>query len=238
MPKTLWGYSKRFAPLLILIVLIIAVYASGITDILSFASLKKHRLSLLQFVENHAVLAPVIYILCYIAITALSIPVAALFTIAGGFLFPLPLSTLYVVIGATIGATCIFLIAKTAIGDFLRKRAGKMIAKMEKGFEEHAISYMLFLRFIPVFPFWLVNLAPALFGVKLRDFIWTTFVGIIPGSYVFTQAGSGLGAIFESGKTFSLDNVLNTQIKIALVLLAIFALLPIVIKKIIKKKHD
>jgi len=106
---------------------------------------------------------------------------------------------------------------------------------MEGGFQKNAASYLLFLRFIPLFPFWLVNIAPAFFNVKTRTYIWTTFVGIIPGSYVYAQAGSGLGTIFEEGKSFSFNSVFNTQMNFALVLLALFSLIPILVKNL---SHD
>jgi uncharacterized membrane protein YdjX (TVP38/TMEM64 family) len=102
---------------------------------------------------------------------------------------------------------------------------------MEKGFNENAASYMLFLRFVPLFPFWVVNLAPAFFGVPLRTFLWTTFIGIIPGSFVFTLAGSGLEKVFEMGQDFSLGALFNTELKIALSLLGVLALVPILVKK-------
>jgi uncharacterized membrane protein YdjX (TVP38/TMEM64 family) len=136
-----------------------------------------------------------------------------------------------VLIGATIGATLLFLAARTALGESLRKKAGPLLTKMEKGFKENAVSYLLFLRFVPLFPFWLVNLAPAFFNVPLRTFVWTTAVGILPGAFVFTQAGAGLNAIFENEGVFSVHTILNTQLKIALVCLGIFALIPVAIKK-------
>jgi uncharacterized membrane protein YdjX (TVP38/TMEM64 family) len=156
--------------------------------------------------------------------------------LAGGFLFPQPFSALYTIIGASIGATFLFLAARTAFGEFLRKRAGPMMKKMEKGFEDNAASYLLFLRFVPIFPFWLVNLAPAIFGVSLFTYVWTTVVGITPGSFVFTQAGAGLGAIFDSGESFSIGLLFNNEMKIAFVALGFFALMPVVIRKIASRK--
>ncbi len=156
-------------------------------------------------------------------------------SIIGGFFFNIPWGVIYVVIGATVGATIIFLAARTALRDLLRKKAGPFLKEMEGGFQKNAASYLLFLRFIPLFPFWLVNIASASLNVKARTYIWTTFVGIIPGSYVYTQAGSGLGIIFEEGKSFSLDSIFNTQMNFALILLALFSLIPILVKKLI---HD
>ena len=97
---------------------------------------------------------------------------------------------------------------------------------MEMGFQKNAVSYMLFLRLFPVFPFWLVNLAPSIFGIPLWTFFWTTAIGIIPATYVFTQIGQGLGAVFDTQGAFSIDAVLNRDVKIALCALGIFVLLP------------
>ena len=163
--------------------------------------------------------------------TALSVPGAVFLTLLGGYLFPQPFSTIYVVFSATCGATLIFLAARTALKEILKKKAGPFLQKMEKGFQENAVSYLLFLRFVPLFPFWLVNIAPAFFRVSLITFVWTTLVGIFPGSLVFTLAGGGLEKILENNETFSITTIFNTQIKIALVLLGIIALVPIIWKK-------
>jgi uncharacterized membrane protein YdjX (TVP38/TMEM64 family) len=140
------------------------------------------------------------------------------------------------VTGATIGASFLFLAARSAIGDSLKRKAGPLLKKMESGFQENAWSYLLFLRLVPLFPFWLVNLAPAFFGGSFTTYFWTTFVGIIPGAYVFTQAGAGLSMIFESGDSFSFSTIFNTQIKMALVALGLFALLPALLKKLFQSK--
>jgi uncharacterized membrane protein YdjX (TVP38/TMEM64 family) len=213
-------------------------YFTGVTEALSFENLREQRSSLVAFVEERPVAAPAAYIAVYIFIVALSIPGAVFITLFGGFLFPQPYATLYTVVGATIGASCIFLAAKTALGDLLKEKAGPLLKKMEAGFHENAASYLLFLRLVPVFPFWLVNLAPALFGIPLRTFIWTTFFGIMPGTFVFTQAGTGLGAIFDSGEELNLATIFNNDIKIALVALGLFALLPLLIKRFRKNKED
>lgn len=226
---------KKYLPLITLLVIMTIAYLSGIHELLTYESLKEHRDTLKQYVHSYPYFAPILYITAYTLSTALSIPGGAILSIFGGFLFPQPYSTLFVVIGATIGATMIFLIAKTAFGETLKEKAGEKLQKMQSGFQENAASYLLFLRLVPLFPFWLVNLAPAFFGVALFTFIWTTFIGIIPGAFVFTQAGVGLDAIFESGESFSIDTIFNNQIKIALVALGIFALLPVVIKRIYQK---
>lgn len=228
-------YWKRWVPLLIILVLMIISYFSGIAEAFDFQTLKEHRIFLKELVSTHPILAPLAYILLYICITALSIPGAVFVTMAGGFLFSQPWSTLYTVIGATIGAACLFLAARTALADTLREKAGPRLMRMKKGFEENAASYLLFLRLIPLFPFWLVNLAPAIFGIPLLTFIWTTFLGIIPGTFVYTQAGAGIGSILDAGETFQIQNVFTKDVAIALTALAIFSLLPILYKKFRRK---
>ncbi len=222
---------KRFFPLFLIIALMVIAYFTGLDRYLSYDYFKLVHDDLKRWVAMHAVSSVVVFILVYIVSTALSLPGGLLLSLVGGFLFPIPLSTLYVIIGATIGATLLFFAARTALGDVLHKKAGPFLKKMEKGFQEDAASYLLFLRFVPLFPFWLVNLAPAFFNVRASTYIWTTCVGIAPGAFVFTLAGSGLSAIFESAGGLSLNAIFNLKIKLALIALAIIALLPIFIKK-------
>jgi uncharacterized membrane protein YdjX (TVP38/TMEM64 family) len=229
---------KRFLPLFILIILMVAAYVFDLANYFSFDQLKAHRESLQLSVSDNPVLAALCFMLIYTLSTALSVPGAAFLSIAGGFLFPQPFATIYVVLGASLGACLIFLAAKTALHDFLKAKAGGLLDSMSEGFQENAASYLLFLRLVPVFPFWLVNLAPAFFGVSLLTFAWTTCIGITPGAFVFTQAGAGLGAIFDSGESFSIGGLFNYQMKIALISLGVFALIPIVIKKIKRKKTN
>ncbi len=214
----------------------LTAYFFGLGDYFTFDSLKANRQKLLSFTESYPILSPLLFITLYTIVVALSLPAATLLTLFGGFLFPLPLSTLYVVIGATFGASLLFLAAKTALQELLRKKAAPFLKKMETGFNQNPASYLLFLRFIPLFPFWLVNLAPAFFNVRFRTFLWTTIVGIIPGSYVYTQAGSGLGAIFDNNEGFTLSAVFNIQMRIALIVLALFSLLPILYKRYASKR--
>lgn len=207
------------------------IYFSGLYHYLSFDTLRIYHKSFKTFVDMHPIAVPIIFCLTYIISVALSVPGAVFLTLLGGYLFSQPFSTIYVVLSATCGATLIFLAARTALKEILRKKAGPFLQRMEKGFQENAASYLLFLRFIPLFPFWLVNIAPAFFGVSLITFIWTTLVGIFPGTLVYTLAGGGLEKILENNEQFSINTVFNLQIKIALILLGIIALTPIVLKR-------
>lgn len=228
---------RRFVPILLIMVLMAVVYFSGAHRYISFEKLRQNHAALQWMVAHYPTLAPLIFIAVYVLSTALSIPGGALLSIFGGFLFPQPFSTFYVVVGATLGATIVFLAAQTSLHNILMDKAGPLVQKMQRGFEEDAVSYLLFLRLIPLFPFWLVNIAPAFFGVNLITFVWTTCLGIIPGAFVLTQAGVGLGAILDAGGELTIETVFNTQVKIALIALGIFALLPACIKKFMKRKR-
>ena len=230
---------KRWLPVIILLVLMLSAHVTGLSDYLNFEELRNHRNSLKDLVSKYPYAAPISYILIYFLLTSLSFPGAVFVTLTGGFLFPQPYSTLYTMTGATLGATTLFLIARYSTEHMREKNLGSMLQKIEKGLKENAASYLLFLRLIPLFPFWVVNLAPALFGVPLKTFIWTTIVGIIPGTFVFTQAGSGLDEIFNQSESISIHSILNTKMKLALVALGLFALMPILLKKLpIFKKYS
>lgn len=227
---------KQFWPIGLIVILMLVGYFSGFYRAFTFDTLRYQHLEMSEYVNEHPVLTPIMFIGTYLVATALSIPGGLFLSLIGGYLFAQPWCTLYVIVGATTGATLLFLAARTALGEGLKRKTGGNLAKMKEGFKKNAVSYMLFLRFVPLFPFWLVNLAPAFFKVSLRTYIWTTLVGILPGAFVFTQAGRGFNEIFETAQDFSLDSILNIQVKIALICLGIFALIPIIIKKWREKK--
>ncbi|MCZ6510324.1 MAG: TVP38/TMEM64 family protein, partial [Alphaproteobacteria bacterium] len=195
-------------------------------------TLHDNRMDLMAFVHDYGVLAVVVFLGVYTASTALAIPGALVLTIAGGFLFGTLWGTVWVVIGATAGASLLFLVARTALGEALRARAGPMLKKIEAGFGANAFSYLLSLRLLPIFPFFIVNVVPAFVGVPLRTFVLATVLGIIPGSFVFASVGAGLGSAFEMVMEPTLASAITPEIIIALVSLAILALLPIVWKKL------
>jgi uncharacterized membrane protein YdjX (TVP38/TMEM64 family) len=237
--KSFLSYIK-YLPVVVLLFLILLVYLSGLMKYLNFDTLKTYRLHLLNLVHYHLINASLIFIGLYALSTALSLPAGGVFTLTAGFLFPLPLAFACSIIGSTIGSFILFLIAQTTLKTLLRDRAPLFLKKMSVGIKEHTVSYLLFLRFIPIIPFWLVNLIPAFFKIHWYTYLWTTFIGVMPGSFIFNYAGIGLGKIFGSNKPFSLDLIFNKQLKIALILLAIFALTPIFCKKWLKKfnKHN
>lgn len=223
---------KRFSPLVMLLLAITAAFALGLDDYVSFEQLERNRGWLLDFVDRHAFLAPLGFMLIYAIAIALSLPGGAILTIAGGFLFGIVAGTLYAVVAATLGATVVFLIARTALGDSLRQRAGPAVRRMEAGFRENALNYLLFLRLIPAFPFWLVNLVPAFLGVPLGTYVVATAVGIIPGTLVFASVGNGLGTVFETGGRPDLGIIFKPDIILPIIGLAVLAILPVAYRKI------
>ncbi len=228
----------RFLPLVLLAAAAAAFFALGLDQYLTFEALRENRALLADFVAVQGAFAVLLYIVIYVVSVALSVPGAAILTVTGGLLFGQWFGSLYVLVGATIGAMGIFLIARTVLGDALRKRAGPALQKMEAGFQENALSYLLVLRLIPLFPFFLVNIVPAFLGVNLRTFVIGTFVGIAPGSFVLATVGAGLGSIFERNDNFSLQGVLTPEIIAALVGLAVLALMTVAYKKFRKSKAN
>lgn len=222
---------RRLVPVIILLAGLVAFFAFGLNRYLTFEALRDNRAWLLAHVRESAALAAAVYMLAYVAVVAFSLPGGAVMTIAGGFLFGQVLGTVYVVIAATIGATILFVAARTAFGELLRARAGPFLQRMEAGFRENALSYLLVLRLIPAFPFFIVNLVPAFLGVPIGVYVAGTFLGIIPGTFVYATVGAGLGSIFDSGETFTADSILTTEIVTALVGLAVLALLPVAYKR-------
>ena len=165
-------------------------------------------------------------------------PGSAVLTIAGGFLFGIAFGTVWVVIAATAGATALFLMARTVLGDGLRKRAGTALRKMEAGFSENAFSYLLSLRLIPVFLFFLINIVPAFLGVSLRTYVVATLIGIIPGAFVFASIGAGLGSIFDMMSDFTLAGALTPQVIVALASLSVLSLVPPLYKKLKARRRQ
>ncbi len=210
-----------------------SIFLSGVSDYLSLESLSANRERLLLFVERNTVVAVVSFMAIYIIAVAFSIPGAVWLTIAGGFVFGPIAGTLYIVFAATIGATAVFLLAKYVLGDVLREKAGSTLSKMEDGFKKDALSYLLVLRLVPLFPFFLVNLVPAFLGVPLHTYLFGTFFGIIPGTFVYATVGAGVGDALEAGAGVDPSAALMQPTVIgALVGLAVLALIPVVYKRI------
>lgn len=222
---------KRYLPLAAILIVVAAAYLTDLGYYLTFDHLRAHYRIIVDFVAMHPVGAGAIYLLLYTLAVAASVPGAVFMTIIGGFLFGAWVGTTLTVIAATSGATLLFLAARTALGDLLRSRTESFLGRMEAGFRRNAFSYLLVLRLVPLFPFFIVNLVPAFLGVGLGTYVAATLLGIIPGTLVYTLAGCGLGSILESGGEFSLKSVLTPEMIAALSGLALLALVPVVYKR-------
>lgn len=212
--------TLRFLPLLILLGAIAAAYAFDLHSYLSLEQIKGQKEQFKSYIDAHPYLSPFIFMSAYIASVALSLPIATLLTLLGGFLFGFVKGTFLVVLSATLGATILFIIAKTSLGATLREKAGGLYNKVECNMKENAVGYLLFMRLVPVFPFVLVNVLPALFNVPLKVFFLTTFFGIMPGSAVFVYFGQQLGEINAIG------DLVRPELLLAFALLGVFAVIP------------
>lgn len=204
---------------------------SGLAGFLSLETLKAHRETLSSLVSGSIVMASIAYVAVYILAVAFSLPGAVFLTLSGGFLFGATLGTLLTVTGATIGATLIFVFAKAIFGENALDRFGAPAARLADGIRRNAASYLLVLRLVPLFPFFLVNLVPAFVGVKIATYVVTTFLGIIPGTAVFSLAGAGLGSVLDQGGAVTVGSILTPQIIAGLVGLAALSLAAIPLRK-------
>lgn len=239
---------RRFVPLAIVLAAMVAVFATGAHRAVSAEMLVRHRMAIDAFIATHALGAVAAFVGLYVVAVALSIPCALFLTIAGGVLFGVGVGGVAAVIGSTLGATVLFVVARGACGEALIRRAGPLGCKLADGFRADAFSYLLFLRLVPAFPFFLVNIVPALVGVRLATFVLATVIGIVPATFAFAFFGSGLDSILagqehafracvESGRTdctlyFDLSMILTPRLLAGLVVLGVIALVPVAVKRL------
>lgn len=221
---------KRWGLFVLLIGLLGLFFYFHLYRYLSFDSLKMHRLVLMSWTEQHFFKVIFSFMAIYTLAVAVSIPGATFFTLIAGFLFGKLSGTAVVVISATLGAFIVFIAVELAFREWFTKKSAKWLHAMEQGFQHNAFSYLIFLRLVPLFPFWLVNIVPALLGVSKRTFVIATFIGIIPGSFIYVMVGNGLSHIFEMNETPNLKIIFDLNIFLPLLGLALLALLPIAYK--------
>ena len=222
---------KKFWIALALVALLLALRFSGLGEWLSFETLARHRVTLSGWVSGHPLLSAGAFVAIYTVVAALALPGAVWLTLGGGFLFGAALGTALTVAGATMGATLLFLFAQRVFGADALQKLGPKAEGLARGIQANAWSYLLVLRLVPLFPFFLVNLVPAFCGVRPAVFIVTTGLGIIPGTAVFALSGAGLGRVLDAGGMPSLSGILTPEIIAALCGLAALALLAIPLKK-------
>ncbi|WP_261971549.1 TVP38/TMEM64 family protein [Prosthecodimorpha staleyi] len=234
----------RFAPLAAILALMAAGWAFGLPRSLSFATLVQSRADLAAQVQAHMAWSLALYVVLYVGVVALSIPGGILMTLAGGFLFGWLVGGALALISATTGAVLIFLAARTALAETLAARAGPFLSRFAEGFRKDAFNYLLFLRLVPVFPFWLVNLAPAILGMRLAPYALATFLGILPGTIAFAVIGAGLdriiaaepACVLEGTCRLRLKSLLGPELLIGLTALGLIALLPVLIRVIRRRR--
>jgi uncharacterized membrane protein YdjX (TVP38/TMEM64 family) len=207
-----------------------ALHLSGLGQYLSLETIKTHRESLTEFVARNLLVAAVAYVAIYTIAVAFSMPGAVFLTLSGGFLFGGVLGTALTVVAATAGAIIVFLFARRLVGERALDHFGDAALRIAAGIRRNAAAYLLALRLVPLFPFFLVNLVPAFVGVRLSTFAATTLFGIIPATTVFSLAGAGLGSILDKGETLSVKSVLTPEIIVGLVALALLSLLSIPVR--------
>lgn len=215
----------------ILIVVMFALAVAGffyfdLKHYLSLDALRANRDSLLAFTDSHYGAGVVLFIIIYAGVTGASLPGAVILTLAGGFLFGSVLGTIYVNVGATTGATLAFFAARYLLRDWVESRFGNRLGAIQEGFRKNAFSYLMTLRLIPLFPFFLVNLVSGLSRVSVRTHIGATALGIIPGSFVYAYAGRQLGTIN------SLSEIASPRVLVAFTLLGLLAMVPVVYRKL------
>lgn len=222
---------RRLAPALALALAIAAGCALGWDQLFSLDALREHRVELLATIAARPVLAAAGFAVIYAVAVVVAPPSGSAMTVIGGFLFGVVQGVLLVVVGATVGSTALFLATRHALAEPMRRCAGPRLQRMECGFRENAASYLLALRLLPIFPFWLVNVAPAFFGVSTRTFVLTTLFGIVPGTIVYVLFGAGLGDLLDRGDAIDLSAVLTPEIIAALAGLAALSLAPIAYRR-------
>ncbi|MEE9272170.1 MAG: TVP38/TMEM64 family protein [Robiginitomaculum sp.] len=229
---------KRFVPLIVILLALGAFFALGGPKYISMDALRENQNILKTFVADNFLGAILGFTVLYAALVAISFPGAGFLSIFGGFLFGLVAAVPAVVIGATIGATIIFLVARSALGTGLAAKAGPFMQKFEKGLKENELSYLFIVRLMPIFPFFIVNIVPALFDVKTRNYVITTLLGIIPGSFVYVSVGNGIGDALTNGNDVPLSGLMLRPAVIGPIIgLIVLSLIPIAYKNLTRPKR-
>ena len=232
------GFSvKRLVPIAVIAVAMVLFFVFDLHTYVSLDALKTHRMAVLDYYAAHQALTILLFGAAYTVVVALSIPGAIWMTLLAGFVFGTVLGAVIVVVSATLGSLIVFLAARYAIGDLLYKKAGPFVRRMEEGFQKNAFSYLMFLRLVPLFPFWLVNLVPAFLNVSATAFVVATILGIAPATAVFSSVGNGLGAVLDKGGSPDLSIVFEPHIMGPLLGLAVLALIPVVLRKVKERRN-
>jgi uncharacterized membrane protein YdjX (TVP38/TMEM64 family) len=219
----------RIIPLFLLIACAAAALLFG--HGIGWDSLARHQNALAQWVAAHPVAAPALYLASYILVAALSLPQAAILTVAGGLLFGTTLGGVLTVIGATTGASILVLVVGSAFRGILERNRHRIPSVVQQGLARDGFLYLIALRLIPLVPFWIVNLAAAVAGIRLRVFVPATLLGIAPASFILSSIGAGVGTILSQGRTPDLSVLFGPRILLPLLGLAALSLLPVLFRR-------
>jgi uncharacterized membrane protein YdjX (TVP38/TMEM64 family) len=219
--------ALRLLPLLVLLAAIVAAFVFGVPHALSWSALGARQAALTEATLAHPDASLLLYVVAYAVVVALSIPVGVVMSVAGGLLFGTALGSAAAVVGATLGAVLLFLAVRLALRPMLERRAGKLLARIGPGLQRDGFSYLLALRLIPAFPFWLVNLAPALVGMRLLPYAAATLLGVIPAAIVFASLGAGVGGVLAAGERPDVGVIFAPRVLGPLLGLALLSLLPV-----------
>ncbi len=229
----------RYAPVVLVIAGLVLGYALGLQNYLSLTFLAEQREALRAYVDANFLWSALLFLIVYILAVAFSFPAASVLTIFGGFLFGWLIGGALVAVGATIGASILFLATRSAFGGFLRHRVDGVVKKMADGFRENAFGYLFVIRLAPVFPFFVVNIAAALFDISLGRFFTATLFGILPGTFAYAYLGQGVDSVLvaaqASGREAQISDLVTPEITLAFFALAFVALIPTVVKQIRKR---
>ena len=224
MTSPLW---RRLLPAAILLLGLALFLLFGLERYFTFEMLSRNHAQLTAWVAANSVLAVVLFVLAYALAVAFSLPIAIIITPLGGFLFGMWLGATLSVIGATLGSVAVFLAARSALYELFHARALSALARFEEGFRRDAFSYLLFLRLVPVFPFWLVNIVPALLGMRLGPYTLATLIGIVPAAIVYASVGASFGLLFDRGDKPDLALIFEWRFLLPLLGLGVLALMPV-----------
>jgi uncharacterized membrane protein YdjX (TVP38/TMEM64 family) len=222
--------GRLVAPALLVLV-IAAAWVLGFGHVFSWSGLARERVALLAWVGAHRFSAPLLFVLVYTASVTLSLPQATLLTVTGGLLFGTALGGALAVVGATIGAVALFMIARSAVGDSMTRRGGAALTRLRQELARDGFSYLLAIRLLPVVPFWLVNLAAALCGIRLSHFVTATLIGVIPATFIFASVGAGLSDVAAAGHAPTAGILLSVSVLGPLAGLAALSLTPVIWRK-------
>ncbi|HMG50061.1 MAG TPA: VTT domain-containing protein [Inquilinus sp.] len=222
---------RRWLPVAILLLGLATFFAFGLNRQVSLETLSRNEAEITGWVAANPLAAAVLYVAALATAIAFALPASALLTAASGFLFGVWIGAMLSVLGGTLGAAVLFIAARTAFRDLFHARAGAALARLEEGFRRDGFSYVLFLRFVPIFPSWLVSSVSALLGMNPGRFALATMLGIIPGSLIFASIGADFGLLFKNGQTPDLGAIFQARTLLPLLGLAILSLMPVLYRR-------